>query len=385
MEIEARDLHPVNLNLSWAPYQLPYAPGTYIAFPNHIKDIIRATDKEIGGVILFSKPEIHADRKLLLANSIFLTAGETTKVDVSSTLTGITHSSYMIFHTHPKDNPGYQGYSSDDLYSLFYYCLKTYKHNAPIHFCLSTGKDIHFTFVDPVVITVIRTLMKMLKPIVISRFPQFGITDKMFQNYFMMFFKLLLDSFEKYCVTKYAQVPHSDIAALNELDKISFLPSSTYDKLKQIVNAFLLLEEGRIYRENPVVMYIYDQYDFVAFSRLKITITNAKAEEMPDIINYMGLFKTTSAKNEDFFKADHSAIQCLDSGKIYNETIPWNQAVPIKSLQPLSPYEGGSLGKVVYFNNSYAHIKRSKSRSKSKTKKSLRRKTSSKNRNARPS
>jgi hypothetical protein len=163
-------------------------PGTYIAFPNHIKDIIRATDKEIGGVILFSKPEIHADRKVLLANSIFLTAGEVGRVDWSRTLTTINNGSYMIFHTHPKDNPGYQGYSSDDLILLFRYSLQTYKHNAPIHFCLSTGKDIHFTFVDPVVITVIRTLMKMLKPIVIAKFPGLGITDTIFQDTFMMFF-----------------------------------------------------------------------------------------------------------------------------------------------------------------------------------------------------
>jgi len=384
MEIEARDLHPINLNLSWAPYQLPYAPGTYIAFPNHIKDIIRATDKEIGGVILFSKPEIHADRKLLLANSIFLTAGEIGEVNWTRTLTTIQHGSFMIFHTHPKDNRGYQGYSSQDLHLLLMYSLKTYKHNVPVHFCLSTGKDIHFTFIDPVVITIIRTLMKILKPIVISRFPQFGITDKMFQNYFMTFFKLLFDSFEKYCITKYADIPHSDIAALSELDTISFLPSKTYDKLKQIVNAFFVLEEARIYRENPVVMYIYEQYDFVAFSRLNIIIGDTiQAEQIPNLLSYISLFKTTSAKNEDFFKVDHAGLQCNDSGKIYNETVPWNQDSPIRSLEPLSPYEGGSLGKVVYFNNSYAHIKRS--RSKSKTKKSLRRKTLSKNRNARSS
>ena len=364
----------VNLNLSWAPYALPYEIGTYIAFPSHIKDIIRATDKEIGGIILFSKD---AHRKLLVANSIFLTAGEVTHVDLNSILATITHGSYMVFHTHPKDNHGYQGYSSADLLVFLIYNLKTYKRKVPVHFCLSTGKDIHFTFIDPVVITIIRTLMKMLKPIVMAKFPDVVTTDLIFQTYFINgFFKMLFDAFEEYCLHTYAHIPHSDIAALSQLDKISFTPYSGYDKLKQAVGSLLRIERGNIYRENPIVMFIFEQYEVVA-SRLNIGITNAPQNQIPHILNYIGLFKTTSAKNEEFFKADHSGLLCNDSGKIYNETVPWNRDVIISNLDPLSPYEGGSLGKVVYFNNSYTHIKRSKS----KTRKISRRKISSKYRN----
>ena len=364
----------IRLNLQWLPYTIPYKPGTYIAFPSHIKDIIRATNKEIGGVILFSKPLMHADRKLLLANSIFLSAGEAGYVHWSRVLHTIQHKSYMIFHTHPKDNPGYQGYSSGDLGLLLKYSLQTYKHNIPVHYCLSTGKDVHFTFIDPVVINIIRTLMKVLKPMVIARFP--GQTDASFQAYFLSFFKLLFDSFEWYCVTKYAEIPHSDIAALSELDKISFTPYSGYDKLRYVVNSFLQLQEGRPYRENPIIMYIYDQYE-PASRNIHMTITGSKQEEIPTILDYMGLFKTTSVKNIDFFKDDYAGVECLDSGKIYNETVPWSQEAILGNLEPLSPYYGGSLGKVVYFNNSYTHIKRSKS----KTRKFHRRKTSSKNRN----
>jgi len=366
-------IRPVTLNLSWAPYPLPYHLGTYIAFPTHIRDIIRASDKEIGGIILFSKPEIHADRKVLLANSIFLTAGEVTHVDINITLATIKHGSYMIFHTHPKDNLGYQGYSSADLILLLIYNLKGYKHNVPVHYCLSTGKDIHFTFIDPIVVTIIRTLMKMLKSIVIAKFPDVVTTDLIFQNYFLNgFFKMLLDAFEEYCLQTYARIPHSDIAALNQLDTISFTPYSGYDKLKLAVASLLQLERGRKYRENPVVMFIFEQYEIVG-SKLNIGITNARPDEIPDILNYIGLFKTSSAKNEDFFKVDHSGLQCHDSGKIYNETVPWIQDAVLHNLDPLSPYEGGSLGKVVYFNNSYTRIKRSKS--KSKTRKFLRRKS----------
>jgi hypothetical protein len=362
------------LNLKWLPYTIPYRLGTYIAFPSHIKDVIRATDKEIGGVILFSKPEIHANKKILLANSIFLSAGEAARVQWSRILTTIKHGSYMIFHTHPKDNPGYQGYSSDDLYLLLFYGLKSYKYNVPIHYCLSTGKDIHFTFIDPVVITIIRTLMKLLKPMVIARFP--GTTDSSFQIQFMLFFKMLLDSFQMYCVIAYAAIPHSDTRALSELDTISFTPYSGYDKLKRAVNSFLVLEEGRIYTDNPIIMFIYENYEIVA-SRIYVTIEGSTQEQIPHILTYMGLFKTSSLKKEAFFRDDHAGIQCLDSGKIYDETVPWVQEGVIENLEPLSPYHGGSLGKVVYFNNSYKHIRKSKL----KTRKTHRRKTSSKNRN----
>ena len=356
------EIGKVNLNLSWAPYPLPYEPGTHIAFPSHIKDIIKATDKEIGGIILFSKPQEDAHGKLLLANSIFLTAGEFTHVDLHFTLTTITHGSYMVFHTHPKGNHGYQGYSSADLLVFLFYNLKTYKHKVPVHYCLSTGNDIHFTFIDPVVITIIRTLMKMLKPIVMHTFPNLIKTDLLFQNYFINgFFKMLFDAFEDYCLHRYLSSPvHSDINALTELDTISFTPYSGYDKLKGAVNTLLQTERGRIYREDPVIRFIYQQYEVVA-SKLNIGIFGATPEDIPHILNYIGLFKTTSTTNELFFNEHHhSALHCTDSGKIYNETVPWNRDVVLSNLDPLSPYQGGSLGKVVYFNNSYAHIKRSK-------------------------
>jgi len=354
MEIEASDLHPVNLNLSWAPYQLPYAPGTYIAFPNHIKDIIRATDKEIGGVILFSKPEIHADRKLLLANSIFLTAGEIGDVDWTRTLTTIQHGSFMMFHTHPKDNRGYQGYSSQDLHLLLMYSLKTYKHNVPVHFCLSTGKDIHFTFIDPVIMKLIRTIMKLMKPNFIKKFP--GAIHTVFEEAFIDYFGCMFDALEYEFVKTNGTKASPDQWCLTLLDTFTFTPLDKYDIIKGLVKSYLTTPNGLKYSTNPHVMTIYEMYEDT-FNKLVLEIPQIKTEaDFRGLRSYLGLFKTTSQKYDKFFSDLHggpfSGVQCLDGGRIYDETDPWSLSdnIHIESISPFALsdshlMQGGTLQK----------------------------------------
>jgi len=349
----------VRLKLFWDTYKLPYEQGTHISFPEHIKDIIKSSTKEIGGVILFEKPPEFSKYKLISANSIFLSAGEIDRVDFTHILTSINNGSYMVFHTHPKRANGYNGYSSQDLRIFFGYNLLNYKNGKRVHFCLSTGNDIHFTFIDPVVMKIIRTVMKLMKPSFIQKFP--GAVDNVFEESFIRFFGCMLDALEHEFITKNATIADPDVDCLSLLDTITFTPLDKYDYIKGLMTSFLRTPRGHEYITNPYVMSIYEMYEDT-FNKLLFEIPLIKNQsEYTALKSYLGLFKTTSQKYELFFSDLHggqfSGVQCLDGGRIYDETTAWSVSDDLPNIGPLSPFaaEGGSLKKKTRKNKK--HIK----------------------------
>jgi hypothetical protein len=329
------------VKLNWDPYTFPYVSGTNIVFPQHIKDVFKSQTKEIGGLIMFEKPAEHVAHKVLLANSVFLTAGEIDSVEFTHILTTVQHGSYMIFHTHPIRVNGYNGYSTLDLSIFFRFALMHYKSGKKLHYALSTGRDVHFTFVDQEVLKIIRAIMKKMKPKFLRHFP--SSTDRDFQYSFLEFFNVMFHGVTNYLARKY-NGSFQDVQAMTELDKCSFLPypPANYNFIKSLIQTSL----------NPRVAYIYNHYE-PCFRELNIKVEGGIARAALQVNstglqgdlflqNNLALFQTTSERYDKFFEDYRPAgsltgINCMDSGKIYNETEIWSKTAQLRNLEPLSP------------------------------------------------
>ena len=329
------------VKLNWDPYTFPYVAGTNIVFPQHIKDVFKSQTKEIGGLIMFEKPAEHKAHKVLLANSIFLTAGEIDSVEITHILTTVQHDSYMIFHTHPLRQHGYNGYSTLDLNLFFRFALMNYRSGKKLHYALSTGRDVHFTFVDNEVLKIIRAIMKKMKPKFLRHFP--SSTDRDFQYSFLEFFNVMFHGVTHYLARKYNGT-FQDVEAMVELDKCSFLPfpAANYNFIKSLIQTTL----------NPRVAYIYSHYE-PCFKELNIKVEGSVQRAMLEVNttglqgsifleNNLGLFQTTSQRYDKFFEDYRPAgsltgLTCMDSGKIYDETEIWSKTALLRNLDPLSP------------------------------------------------
>jgi hypothetical protein len=329
------------VKLNWDPYTFPYVAGTNIVFPQHIKDVFKSQTKEIGGLIMFEKPAEHKAHKVLLANSVFLTAGEIDSVEFTHILTTVHHGSYMIFHTHPLRQHGYNGYSTLDLSIFFRFALMHYKSGKKLHYALSTGRDVHFTFVDQEVLKIIRAIMKKMKPKFLRHFP--SSTDRDFQYSFLEFFNVMFNGVTHYLARKYNGT-FQDVEAMTELDKCSFLPfpAANYNFIKSLIQTTL----------NPRVAYIYNHYE-PCFRELNIKVEGSVQRAMLQVNstgvqgsvfleNNLGLFQTTSERYDKFFEDYRPAgsltgLTCIDSGKIYDETEIWSKTALLRDLDPLSP------------------------------------------------
>jgi hypothetical protein len=329
------------VKLNWDPYTFPYVLGTKIVFPQHIKDVFKSQTKEIGGLIMFEKPVEHEADKVLLANSVFLTAGEIDSVEFTHILTTVQHGSYMIFHTHPIRVNGYNGYSTQDLITFFTFALMHYKSGKKLHYALSTGRDVHFTFIDQEVLKIIRAIMKKMKPKFLRHFP--SSTDRDFQYSFLEFFNVMFNGVTHYLARKY-NGSFQDVEAMTELDKCSFLPfpPANYNFIKSLIQTGL----------DPRVEYIYNHYE-PCFRELNINVDGSVQRAalqlnstglQGDLFlqNNLGLFQTTSERYNKFFEdyrptGSLTGIACMDSGKIYDETETWSKTAQLRNLEPLSP------------------------------------------------
>lgn len=385
---------------------LKYRDGTQLIFPTHIRHIIKATNAEIGGLLFFSKL---GDNKLV-ANSIFLAAGNDTSIDWSKILTSIYHGSYMIFHTHPirtgdLQRYTYHGYSGIDLYSFFKYQLLFYKKGIRIHYLLSTPTHVHITFIDMQVLKFIRKTMKILKPLFTRRFGDYALYQDSFCFFmYFMFQTVILSMLKSSLDSKYNEVEYFSV-----LDTISFTGINAeqridiYNDETKNINLITLLaemmpnldsadfdalqfytipERMRLYAH---ISFFHENYLTACRELLLTTQFSNVPGEIEIFKRTVGLFKTTSFETRDFFNDDHLwAASCKDSAIIYAETIPWDVSAPINNIEELSPrtpaiQAGGAPGKMVpfkYIEGISKPIKSSYRSTSKRRKSSFRRKTS---------
>jgi len=318
----------IEYEFNWDKYTYDYkGPTTKIQFPEHINHIILSTNKEIGGLIMFEKKPSNT----LEANSIFLTAGEEDKVDFTRILNTVVHPSYMIFHTHPLRKRGYNGYSGTDLTSFFYYTLINYKAENRIHFCLSTGHDIHFSFLDNPVVEYIRTIIKLIK-----RESRLFTSDKEVQEAFMIYFHYLCSVIEYYCVTSARDMSFVDAQLLKFIEHFTFTPldKAKWNDFKIWMNQYKPANPAMYAKYETVKGFKYINENYERISNTIQCVFSVPGIAPEEVVKTIGLFKTTSSTYDAFTKT--GSVVCIDSGKIYNETDPWQTTSTLAGPSELS-------------------------------------------------
>ena len=380
---------PRNISLSYTTIdQIPYAQGTSIVIPANLRQTFNATaNNEIGGLLCLTAIAPNT----LSINGTFIIGGDVGGVDWNPIITSFRHNSYMMFHTHPPQvGGGYNGYSSADLGLLFRY-LFSIRRTRPvvsIHYALFTPTDIHFTFVDEICFKIIKTLIKIIRNQISNSGRPVVFTDTGdFTECVQIFFVLLIEQVIVRFITRCGPGSEfaNDVEALNTLDNISFLPFPIHDggvpnrgnvfllaateRLRnsiangnftdiQITNTWLrnqLQRENMINKIREIGIFYFNP---ASYQDINITLRNRAGEiysvdQHRTIFNTLGLFKTTSAQRAPFIHIgnnDNIMIRCIDSNKIFNETISWpmGQTPPIllpPLNSPIAFQDGGALQK----------------------------------------
>ena len=325
------------------------APGTVLELPIHLFELLKPTDKEIGGVLLFDKDPA---TPTLTLNTVTASLGGHSGVHLGGLVkTFGLHPSWFIYHTHPviRDDR-YNGLSGPDLFMIITLSLSSNEEHSIVTHLLVTQYDLHVTYLNPNVYNIfLRIYNGFINDPSIPpelQIPANVDRDNYIKQYkrfiFIEYYKILFDhviaSFSNglYYNGPYPAGVHytRDTHALTGLDYISFIPQheESWKKLMSLWPSADGMAEGEhIFASirNPKLNFVHNWLNKPARGNGALDVA------IPVQENIVGLFKTTSFKlytGDMPIVGENIRLTCGDGGYIYTNTVPWNQVAIIPPI-----------------------------------------------------